>query len=84
MTDATDKWLTNDLTDYDEKRTDKDKIEKHIWVPCRMCIELFMRVRLTGRYCNNCERAFCEGEHGTFRKVGVCARCYDKKDTDLA
>jgi hypothetical protein len=69
----------SDLGDYDRKNTDKDKIQKDAtWLPCRICKVVYLRVRLTARYCNTCERAFCEGEHGSFGGggPGVCIRCY--------
>ena len=47
-------------------------------MPCRICQEVFLRIRLTARYCNTCERAFCEGEHDNFvgRGPAVCVRCF--------
>ena len=84
MRDTKGKWLESDLSDFDEKRTDKHKINQQYWVPCRICAEMFMRQRLTGRYCKVCEMAFCEGEHGTFRNnVGFCVLHFSKKGTDF-
>lgn len=71
----------SDLGDYDPQNTDEDKILKaQTWVPCRICKEIYLRVRLTARYCNDCKRGFCESEHGSFigRGGGVCVRCYRK------
>ena len=61
-----------------KEKTDKEKIlEKRPWVNCYICEEIFLRKRETKRYCNTCERGFCEGEHGSFagRKVGHCIVC---------
>lgn len=56
------------------------------WVSCRICWDVFMRRRLTARYCNTCKRAFCEGEHGNFtgRGGGVCVRCFSRNGMQLA
>jgi hypothetical protein len=56
------------------------------WVPCRICWDIFMRLRLTARYCNTCKRGFCEGEHGNFTGGGggVCVRCFSRKGMQLA
>lgn len=77
-------WSDSDLSDYDTKNTDKQKIEQEKWVPCRICREIFLRVRLTARYCGTCHRAFCESEHGSFigRGIGVCVRCYKKAQSE--
>lgn len=80
------KWHKFDLTSFDPKRTDKAKIlEDKIWVPCRICRDMFARVRLTERFCGSCERAFCEGEHGSFtgRNTGICVRCYNKTTMEM-
>lgn len=77
----------SDLSDYDEEHNDQTKIiDDDAWVPCRICKEIFLRVRLTARYCNSCKRAFCEGEHGNFAgaKGGVCVRCFNKARMELA
>lgn len=55
-----------DLSKYDKSHEDKEKIGEGFAVPCRICEEVFSRIRLTWRYCEDCGRAFCEGEHGTF------------------
>lgn len=67
---------------FDPENSDKEKIAQGAWVPCRICWEAFMRLRPTARYCMNCERAFCEGEHGNFigGKHGVCVRCLTGKE----
>jgi len=72
MTDTNVSFAPFD-SDYD----DKDKISDGLWVPCRICEQIFMRVRLTARYCNTCGRAFCEGERGSFtgRGPAVCVQC---------
>jgi hypothetical protein len=74
-------WSCIDLSDYDSNDTDETKIlTKRKWVPCRICWEIFARVRPTARYCASCHRGFCEGEHGSFTggRTGVCVRCYNK------
>lgn len=45
---------------------------------CVFCEQIFKRLRGTLRYCNQCGRAFCEGEHGTFAggRGGVCIKCF--------
>ncbi len=57
--------------------TDKERIENGEWVECRICLETFLRQRMTKRYCDTCGEGFCEGEHGNFRggRIGVCVRC---------
>ena len=75
-----------DLSAFDPKHTDKAKVlQDETWVPCRICREMFAKICLTVRFCGNCERAFCEGEHGSFvgRGVGVCVRCYNKNVMEL-
>jgi hypothetical protein len=70
-------WSASDLTEFDPLDTDKVKIGRLVWVPCRVCWAFFGRARLTDRYCMTCERAYCEGEHGAFVKHGpaFCVRC---------
>jgi hypothetical protein len=71
-------------TDVDDfaPPSDEPKINNRKLVPCRICLAIFGRVRLTMRYCAKCGRAFCEGEHGTFRPAprsraqGYCVRCF--------
>ena len=55
---------------YDDQ---KKIMDDGVWVPCRICEEIFLRLRLTKRYCNTCKRAFCEGEHGNFAGRGPAA-----------
>ncbi len=51
----------------------KERIEHGEWVNCWVCENLFRRKRETKRYCMECEKGFCEGEHGSFaRGYGVC------------
>ena len=80
-----DKWHASDITSFDTKRTDKAMILDKIWVPCRICRDMFARIRLTERFCASCERAFCEGEHGSFtgRNIGICVRCYNKTTMEM-
>jgi len=47
-------------------KTDKERIEDDEWVNCWICETVFRRKRETRRYCMQCERGFCEGEHGSF------------------
>lgn len=71
-----------DWSQYNEKANDEKKITvQDKWVPCRICEDVYRRVRLTARYCNKCKKAFCEGEHGTFssRVAGECLICHYKK-----
>ncbi len=70
---------TIDTDTFDCNRDDQKRIlDDGAWVPCRICEEIFLRVRLTRRYCNTCKRAFCEGEHGSFagRGPAVCVQCH--------
>lgn len=71
-----------DFGDYDDANSDKAKIEDDQSVPCRICWDVFGRIRLTVRYCATCHRGFCEGEHGNFSggQRGVCVRCFSRKD----
>lgn len=57
---------------------DKQKIDNGEWANCYICKEVFKRKRETKRYCYECKRGFCEGEHGTFqgKKIAVCIQCY--------
>lgn len=70
-------WENPDTSPFDDKKTDRNKIEEGTAVPCRICEEAFRRLRLTYRYCAECGRGFCEGEHGNFAgtKRGRCVRC---------
>ncbi len=69
------------MGDYDPEDSDEDKIKREtIAVPCRICWDAFSRVRLTWRYCAECHKGFCEGEHGNFaRGRGTCVICGRKK-----
>jgi len=58
------------------ERTAKQLIEGGKWADCWICADVFRRRRQTRRYCNQCERGFCEGEHGNFAyKIGKCIIC---------
>lgn len=72
--------LNVDLSPFDKDNNDKAKIGEGLWVPCRICENMFKRIRLTLRYCNNCGVGFCEGEHGTFegKRGGYCVQCRKK------
>ncbi len=83
-------WLP-DYRDFDDPHDDIEKIERDgKTVPCRICWIVFGRYRLTSRYCAGCKRAFCEGEHGSFRPdrgrraVGICVRCFSDASGNLA
>jgi len=68
--------LKIDLSSFDQKNDDRTKIaDAELWVPCRICVSAFRRVRLTARFCGTCNQAFCEGEHGTFAPGKGPARC---------
>lgn len=67
-----------DFSDWNPRRTDKAKIERDIFIPCRICEELFRRIRLTKRYCQECRKGYCEGEHGILRNRGLCLVCLYK------
>lgn len=57
-------------------QTAKDLIEQGRWAECWICRDVFRHRRETKRYCAECERGFCEGEHGNFaRNRGVCVIC---------
>ena len=66
-----------DLSNYDSSHTDREKIENGTGVPCRICDSVFRRIRITWRYCAECNRGFCEGEHGSFARGGrgTCVQC---------
>lgn len=54
----------------------KDLIEQGKYVPCKICMEAFRRIRPSLRYCAICGHAFCEGEHGNFASgIGRCIIC---------
>jgi hypothetical protein len=69
-------WSNSDYGPYEKEDTDRSKITKGIAVPCRLCENAFRRLRLTLRYCIECEHGFCDGEHGNlvFGK-GRCVQC---------
>jgi hypothetical protein len=63
-----------------DEKSAKQLIEEGEWADCWICLEVFRRRRQTLRYCHNCERGFCEGEHGNFsRGVGTCVICGVRK-----
>lgn len=63
-----------------EGRQARELIEAGYYVPCKICLDAFRRVRLTLRYCATCGHAFCEGEHGNFaRGRGTCVICGARK-----
>ena len=69
-------WTTH-IDDFDPAQDDVGRIGHGEGVPCRVCATIFQRLRLTWRYCAQCRRAFCEGEHGNFAGGrGLCVRCY--------
>ena len=45
------------------------------WPDCRICKDIFLRIRQTRRYCYDCGDAACEGEHGSFIPGGALFRC---------
>ncbi len=63
------------------EKTDKEKIINGEWVNCWICKNIFRRRRETKRYCDECEKAFCEGEHGSFAQKGrgLCIACQMKQ-----
>jgi hypothetical protein len=64
------------------KLSDKERIDNAgEWCPCRICEMMFRRIRLSLRYCQGCEQAFCEGEHGSFAYGhGKCVICGAHRD----
>ena len=81
------KGAEHDINPFDPDEDDRTKINNGIWVPCRICREIYARIRLTARFCGNCGRAFCDGEHGRFAQGqrAFCVRCYSGgDDTELA
>ena len=69
-----------DLSPFDPKNTDLQKIKAGVWVPCRICENAFRRLRLTWRYCATCETGACDGEHMNFSDNGRgrCVQCGPK------
>lgn len=58
----------------------KERIEEGKWADCWLCTEVFRRRRQTARYCQWCERGFCEGEYGSFAYgKGTCLICGARK-----
>jgi len=69
-------WQNADLGPFEEQNNDRQKIENDHAVPCRLCENAFRRLRLTLRYCIQCNRGFCDGEHGNFAGGrGRCVQC---------
>jgi hypothetical protein len=70
-------WKNADTGPYNRRNTDKQKIKNKIAVPCRLCENAFLRLRLTFRYCDICKHGFCEGEHGNFalQRIARCVQC---------
>lgn len=68
-----------DIGAFDNERKDDVKIgANERYVPCRICQEMFNRIRLTQLYCYECKRAVCNGEHGQWFVKGnhvLCVRC---------
>lgn len=61
---------------YTDTRNDRQLIDEDgVWVPCRICEDVFRRLRLTARYCATCNQGFCEGEHGSFGPTPGRGRC---------
>jgi hypothetical protein len=53
----------------------RQMIEQTGWVNCWICEEVFRRRRET-----DCDRGFCEGEHGHFASgKGMCIICRARK-----
>ena len=56
--------------------TAKSIIDSGGWVNCWICETVFRRKRETRRYCHDCGRGWCEGEHGNFASnIGKCIIC---------
>ena len=74
--------MNNDWLAFEsEEKSAKDLIAEGKYVPCKICLDVFRRVRPTLRYCAVCGHAFCEGEHGSFAyNRGVCIICGAHKD----
>ena len=47
------------------------------WTNCWICERVFGRSRPTTRRCKSCQRAYCEGEHGSYTPEtgGSCLPC---------
>jgi hypothetical protein len=51
-------------------------IDQGEWADCWICEDVFRRRTQTKRYCAKCQRAFCEGWHGSLaRGYGTCIIC---------
>ena len=70
-------WENADYGSFDTDNNDEKKIKNEVAVPCRICENAFRRLRLTLRYCMDCKRGFCEGEHGNFspKNRARCVQC---------
>lgn len=56
--------------------TGQDIIDQGDWADCWICEDVFRRRTQTKRYCATCQRAFCEGWHGSLaRGYGICIIC---------
>jgi hypothetical protein len=63
----------------------QEMIQQTGWVNCWICEDVFRRRRETARYCHNCDRGYCEGEHGSFAHgKGTCVVCGARKDDSPA
>lgn len=59
-----------------EDKSAKEIIEEGDLAECWICAKVFGRLRPTERYCQQCGRGFCEGEHGSFaQRRGLCVIC---------
>lgn len=71
-----------DHSPFGEGGDDQQKIDNGHAVPCRICEEMFGRETITFRYCMHCKKAFCEGVHGSYSRIGkaigVCVACFTK------
>lgn len=67
-----------DVSSFDEEEKDNEKIAAGYLVPCRICEIVFARIRLTWRFCADCGKAFCDGEHGRFvnGRQAYCIHCW--------
>jgi hypothetical protein len=64
-----------DLSDFDAGERDDVKIGRGVYVPCRICQEMFSRIRLTQMYCDTCKMGVCSGEHGQWTDGGKHVLC---------
>ena len=71
------------MSEYDDAldiaREGRERINASQWSLCYTCIKVFGRKRETNRYCSECGRGYCEGEHGTFAhhtgRSALCLTC---------